>query len=254
MNTVAMDSDAYLLADLVKAWAEKPPSGLQGIVWYRPSSPGDRLNWGWPVLKNIITGVTLVRRWTVDVIAEPEGYHRLVLRQAGSAPDDLPALIRLRVPGVKSLPVMDSWDLSPSRHPVKPSMPGRAGRGVGSHEIERGSFKNLRDGPGSWDGAGGKEAAVAPKPKLSNAKQKPKCKLQSNHSARIHPLMFLAVLFRSAADFRARMADRFSGRTRRSAPLHYPFTRVSLSHAISKHGGYLRHLGETGGAGLHARP
>lgn len=99
LKTMAMDSDAHLLSQMVRNWDRARPGSMNGVIWYRLPTPGDRLNWDWPVLERIISGIPLSRGWSLHMEADPAGYHRVILRQDGSAPDDLPGVLRIRVPG-----------------------------------------------------------------------------------------------------------------------------------------------------------
>jgi Protein of unknown function (DUF3142) len=101
LDTMALDSDAYLLASMVREWERARPELMTGIVWYRLPAPGDRLNWDWALLERVIIGLPLTQRWSLRADPDPAGYHRIVLRNDGDAPDDLPLRIRLRVPGAR---------------------------------------------------------------------------------------------------------------------------------------------------------
>jgi hypothetical protein len=146
LDSIALDSDPHMLSSLLREWERSRPRPMEGIVWYRLPASEDRLNWNWALLNRVITGQPLVRQWSLHAEPDPGGYHRLILRNEGNAPDDLPRHLRLRVANARAvgsdglvgfLPIEPStantttgatfdWELAePLRHFQKP--PGWSG-------------------------------------------------------------------------------------------------------------------------------
>ena len=94
----------FILADpvesarLVREWMEKPPTGMQGIVWYRLPVAGDRRNWPWETFQLVVRGE--MDQSAADFEATPgTGARDLFVTNHGRFPVLLPEEILVTSPG-----------------------------------------------------------------------------------------------------------------------------------------------------------
>lgn len=83
-------SHAAAMAGLVHAWQTARPAAMQGILWYRMPVEGDRLNWTWPTLATVMTGMRPREELRVEVAYPEPELAEIVLVNAGLT-DMLPA-------------------------------------------------------------------------------------------------------------------------------------------------------------------
>jgi hypothetical protein len=60
-------ADAPVLAALVREWNVRRPPTMQGLIWYRLPVAGDRLNWPWATLAEVMQGRVPQTRFKVEV-------------------------------------------------------------------------------------------------------------------------------------------------------------------------------------------
>ena len=53
-----VSADPGAMATVVQAWVADRPTALQGVIWYRLPVAGERLNWRWSTLSEVIAGRT----------------------------------------------------------------------------------------------------------------------------------------------------------------------------------------------------
>jgi len=60
-------ADASEMAALVREWTARRPRAMQGLIWYRLPVAGDRLNWPWTTLAEVMQGQTPQTRFKVEL-------------------------------------------------------------------------------------------------------------------------------------------------------------------------------------------
>jgi hypothetical protein len=60
-------ADASALAALVREWTARRPRAMQGLIWYRLPVAGDRLNWPWATLAEVMQGKTPQTRFQIEM-------------------------------------------------------------------------------------------------------------------------------------------------------------------------------------------
>ena len=64
-------ADASAMAALVREWTTRRPRAMQGLIWYRLPVAGDRLNWPWTTLAEVMEGRTPQTRFKLE-LREPQ--------------------------------------------------------------------------------------------------------------------------------------------------------------------------------------
>lgn len=91
-------ADPTAMAELVRAWRDRRPMMMQGVIWYRLPTARDRRNWRWPTLEAVMAGRTPTPRLTVEPVMDETGLVDVVLVNAGSADATLDGPVTLRWP------------------------------------------------------------------------------------------------------------------------------------------------------------
>jgi hypothetical protein len=92
VRTVMPDLDA--IAGIVRGLSLEHPAALRGIIWFRLPVPGDRLNWSWTALQQVMRGEAPRLSLTAEVRTPQEGLFEIWLHSEG---DYLPAAGEKRV-------------------------------------------------------------------------------------------------------------------------------------------------------------
>lgn len=91
-----LSADPVALAGLVEGWRRQPPAHLEGVIWYRLPVDGDRLNWRWPTLTNVMAGRVPQARLTAVSRQPQPGLTEIDLRNEGTADRTGPVAVRVR--------------------------------------------------------------------------------------------------------------------------------------------------------------
>jgi hypothetical protein len=85
-----------LMADLVAGWSRDRPEWFQGLIWYRLPVPGDRLNWAWVTLTNVMAGQVPRPSLRAEVRRPSAGLLEIALANDGTADQPGPVEVQLQ--------------------------------------------------------------------------------------------------------------------------------------------------------------
>ena len=102
-NLREVRADATALAVLIADWTSTHPAALQGIIWYRLPVKGERLNWSWPTLVEVMAGRIPAADVRVETRAVPPGLVEIDLVNVGHADSSLPPFVKAHWTGGQAL-------------------------------------------------------------------------------------------------------------------------------------------------------
>ncbi len=91
-----LSADPSAMAQLVADWTGDRPASMQGLIWYRLPVEGDRFNWRWRTLENVMAGRTPFARLEAVLESPSQGLTEVRVVNQGSADRTGPVSIRLR--------------------------------------------------------------------------------------------------------------------------------------------------------------
>ncbi|MFM1770000.1 MAG: hypothetical protein RJA22_2529 [Verrucomicrobiota bacterium] len=132
-------ADPAAMADLIQAWTQARPHGMEGVIWYRLPVAGDRMNWAMRTLEVVMAGRVPQAELHAQVRRPQPGLVEVDLSNVGTADHTGPVRIDLRWTGGRRLAsdALGGFDLAEDGAGL------RCQSGPGFHRLRAGEIRTV---------------------------------------------------------------------------------------------------------------